>query len=117
MSDVYTEAAKTLATKIGVHVDQARVIVMVYGYRTFQGEKRLGPVSDVMVKDGWVNRSYIIYSGCSGASVDSLVANGLLLPRPNEQDGQADVNWLTTADHLSTAISEVFEEIERKGMR
>lgn len=117
MSDVYTEAAKILAAKIGILVDQARAIIMVNGYRSFQGEKRLGPLLDVIVKDGWVNRSFIISSWCSGASVDSLVTKGSLLPRPNGQDGQSDVNWLRTADDLSTAISEAFEEVERRGVR
>ena len=117
MSDVYTEVAKTLATKIGVHVDQARALIMVDGYRSFQGEKRLGPLPDVLVKDGWVNRSFIISTGCSEASIDSLVTNGLLLPRPDEQDGRPNANWLRTADSLSTAISEAFEEVERRGMR
>ena len=38
MSDVHTEVAKILAEKIGVLVDQARAIIMVNGYRSFQGE-------------------------------------------------------------------------------
>ena len=117
MSDVNTDAAKILAEKIGLLVDQARVIIFVGGYRSFQGEKRLGPLPDVLVKDGWVNRSFIISSGCSGMSVDSLVTKGLLLPRPNGLDGRFDVNWLRTSDDLSVAISESFEEIERRGMR
>ena len=63
MSDVNTDAAKILAEKIGLLVDQARVIIFVDGYRSFQGEKRLGPLPDVLVKDGWVNRSFILSSG------------------------------------------------------
>ena len=117
MSDVYTEAAKILAAKIGILVDQARAIIMVNGYRSFQGEKRLGPLPDVLVNDGWVNRSFIISSGCSEASVDSLVTNGFLVLRPDEQAGRLNANWIRTADNLSTAISEAFEEIERRGMR
>lgn len=111
--DAFFEAAKILSAKLGVTLDEARVLVFV-GYWQKTGDYRVGPSPEKMVDDGWVNDVFVTSSGMHKSDMQSMFRQGYLLPRKiQNEDGtnSCDHHWMRVSDSVELAIQESFAEL------
>lgn len=112
--DVFTEAAKKLSKKLGVTIDEARVLVFVGHWQQTKGSRRSGPFPEKMIEDGWVNDAFVTSSGMSKSDIQSMFSKGHLYPRQVQNEDRTaryDYHWMRVSDNVDQAVQESFADL------
>ena len=117
--DVYVEAAHVLSAKLGIAFDEAMILVRVRNWQKM-GDRRMGPLAEKMVEDGWVNEVFVTSSGTDISDIQHMFQKGYLQPRQVLSDNvitSYNHRWMRVTDEVEREIQNAIAGIDKPALR